>query len=84
MDYCCSQLNCGNSERLDKAGCRNIVMWGATHQEVKEAVADFQKEIRNPRRKLKAYETSAKKLYQWLISPIEDELQANKIDTLII
>jgi hypothetical protein len=69
-------------EKTDIATRKTILL--ATRQEVKEAVADFQKEIRNPRRKLKAYETSAKKLYQWLISPIEDELQANKIDTLII
>ncbi|HEY9831078.1 MAG TPA: CHAT domain-containing protein, partial [Stenomitos sp.] len=42
----------------------------------------FRSQITEPRNK-KGYQAAAQQLYQWLIAPLEGELQAKKIDTLV-
>ncbi|HEY9849513.1 MAG TPA: CHAT domain-containing protein, partial [Leptolyngbyaceae cyanobacterium] len=55
-----------------------------TNSEVlRKVVTMFRKEVTNPlRRNTTSYLNPAQKLYQWLIAPIESELQSQKIDTL--
>jgi filamentous hemagglutinin family protein len=48
---------------------------------VLDVVNDFTNDIRNPR--MQDYKVGAKKLYQWLIAPIQEELEANGIQTLV-
>jgi filamentous hemagglutinin family protein len=47
-----------------------------------KTAAKFRSQITEPRNK-KGYQATAKQLYQWLIAPLEAELQAKKIDTLV-
>ncbi|NES84757.1 MAG: CHAT domain-containing protein, partial [Moorea sp. SIO2B7] len=54
---------------------------GITRKQVIRVARKFQNKVTNPRR-ARAYLPSAQKLYQWLIIPIEKDLQANKIDNL--
>jgi CHAT domain-containing protein len=49
---------------------------------LKETLAEFRSTVSNPLRPT-AYQASAQKLYHWLIAPIEPQLQALGIDTLI-
>ncbi|NJS09464.1 MAG: CHAT domain-containing protein [Microcoleus sp. CSU_2_2] len=56
----------------------------ANRQALLETVRNLRSEITNPRkRKTTSYLASAQKLYQWLIKPLETELQNQKIDTLL-
>jgi CHAT domain-containing protein len=49
-----------------------------------QVLANFRYEILNPRkRNTKSYLPIAQQLYQWIIAPLEDELKAQKIDTLV-
>ena len=48
---------------------------------VLEVVNDFTNDIRNPR--MQDYKVGAKQLYEWLIAPIQEELEANGIQTLV-
>ncbi|MEW6497552.1 MAG: CHAT domain-containing protein, partial [Cyanobacteriota bacterium] len=45
-------------------------------------VSKFRSEVTEPRKKT-GYQAAAKQLYQWLVAPLESELQAKKIDTLV-
>jgi CHAT domain-containing protein len=45
-------------------------------------VRQLRSEVTDTRKKT-SYQTTAKQLYQWLIAPLEAELQAQKIDTLV-
>ncbi len=54
----------------------------ANHEELLKTVRSFQSQVTNSRRH--TYLESAQKLYQWLIAPIESELDTNQIDTLVI
>ncbi len=49
---------------------------------LKKALTEFRTTVTNPRRP-KAYLTSSQQLYHWLIAPLEPQLKALKIDTLI-
>jgi filamentous hemagglutinin family protein len=56
----------------------------ASHEELLKVVADFRNKVTNPiYRHSTSYLQPAQQLYQWLIAPIEPELQAAKIDTLL-
>jgi CHAT domain-containing protein len=56
----------------------------ANRQAILDTVRNLRSEITNPRkRKTTSYLASAQKLYQWLIKPLETELQNQKIDTLL-
>ncbi len=49
-----------------------------------EVIANFRSELLNPRkRNTKTYLLIAQQLYQWIIAPLEDELKAQGIDTLV-
>lgn len=56
----------------------------ASRETVLQVAKEFTNGVRTPR-SLNAtdYQDSAKELYQWLIAPLEPELDANKIDTLV-
>ena len=56
----------------------------AGRETVLQVAKEFTNGVRTPRN-LNAtdYQDSAKELYQWLIAPLEPELDANKIDTLV-
>ena len=55
-----------------------------SRQQLLKVAEDFRANITNPRERYsKKYLTQAQQLYQWLIKPIEDTLQANQIDTLL-
>jgi len=49
---------------------------------LQQTLAEFRETVSNPIRP-KAYLASAQQLYQWLIAPLEPDLKALKIDTLI-
>jgi filamentous hemagglutinin family protein len=56
----------------------------AKREELLKVVSDFRDKITAPRhRDSTAYLQTAQQLYQWLIAPIESELTAAKIDTLL-
>ena len=56
----------------------------ASRETVLQVAKEFTNAIRTPRRLNAAdYQDSAKELYQWLIAPLQPELDANKIDTLV-
>ncbi|MBW4495392.1 MAG: CHAT domain-containing protein [Oscillatoria princeps RMCB-10] len=56
----------------------------ASREELFKVVADFRDRVTNPvNRNSTRYLQPAAQLYQWLIAPIEPELQAAKIDTLL-
>lgn len=55
---------------------------GVTRDRVLKVVQQFQRTITNPRRP-RAYLASAQQLYQWLIAPLEKDLQAQKINNLV-
>ncbi|MBW4493686.1 MAG: CHAT domain-containing protein [Oscillatoria princeps RMCB-10] len=56
----------------------------ASREELLKVVADFRDRVTNPvYRNSTSYLKPAAQLYQWLIAPIEPELQAAKIDTLL-
>ncbi len=56
----------------------------ASRETVLQVAKEFTNAIRTPRR-LNAtdYKEPAEELYQWLIAPLQPELEANKIDTLV-
>ncbi|MEG3849338.1 CHAT domain-containing protein [Microcoleus sp. herbarium19] len=56
----------------------------ATRETVLQVAKEFTNAVRIPRRLNAAdYQESAEELYQWLIAPLEPELDAHKIDTLV-
>ncbi|MEG3843409.1 CHAT domain-containing protein [Microcoleus sp. herbarium14] len=56
----------------------------ASRETVLQVAKEFTNAIRTPRRLNAAdYQEPAKELYQWLIAPLQPELDANKIDTLV-
>ncbi|MBD2545644.1 CHAT domain-containing protein [Planktothricoides raciborskii] len=56
----------------------------ANRQALTKQVQEFRNEITDPRqRRSNSYLASAQQLYQWLIAPIESELQAAEIDTIL-
>ncbi|WP_017721320.1 CHAT domain-containing protein [Kamptonema formosum] len=56
----------------------------ASREELLKVVVAFRTEVTNTlKRKTTSYLKPAQQLYQWLIAPIEPELQAAKIDTLL-
>ncbi|MEG3909829.1 CHAT domain-containing protein [Microcoleus sp. w2-18bC1] len=56
----------------------------ASRETVLQVAKEFTNAIRTPRRLNAAdYKQPAEELYQWLIAPLQPELDANKIDTLV-
>lgn len=56
-----------------------------SRQQVLDTAKQFYEEITNPRRReFTTYLEPSQQLYQWLIAPIEAELQAADIDTLLL
>ncbi|MEG4043366.1 CHAT domain-containing protein [Microcoleus sp. Pol17_C1] len=56
----------------------------ASRETVLQVAKEFTNAIRTPRRLNAAnYKEPAEKLYQWLIAPLQPELEANKIGTLV-
>ncbi|MEG4234664.1 CHAT domain-containing protein [Microcoleus sp. Pol11C3] len=56
----------------------------ASRETVLQVAKEFTNAIRTPRRLNAAdYKQPAEELYQWLIAPLQPELEANKIDTLV-
>ncbi|MEG4406969.1 CHAT domain-containing protein [Microcoleus sp. MON2_D5] len=56
----------------------------ASRETVLQVAKKFTNAIRTPRRLNAAnYKEPAEQLYQWLIAPLQPELEANKIDTLV-
>ncbi len=53
----------------------------ANNVNIQKFAKEFRSTVTNPQEKF--YINSAKKLYEWIIKPIELELKANKIDTII-
>ena len=57
----------------------------ANAEDIKKLAQEFRQEVTNPRKVgTTSYLPSAQKLYELLITPLEPELQANKVQTLII
>ena len=62
---------------------RKIVTDG-DRDRLQQIATQFRAEISNPRRlRIASSREPAQQLYQWIISPLEPELEANQIDTLI-
>jgi len=58
---------------------------GVGQSEVQKTINEFVFTIKDPRqRHMQSYRPSAQKLYSWLVSPIEQILQENQIDTIIL
>ncbi|MBD1923601.1 CHAT domain-containing protein [Microcoleus sp. FACHB-831] len=55
---------------------------GATRSQVLRVAAKFRSEVTNARRPL-SYQAPAQQLYNWLVSPIEGDLQAADINNLV-
>jgi CHAT domain-containing protein len=56
---------------------------GTSRAQVMEAVGKFRDELTNPvKRNTKSYLPSSQQLYQWLVAPLEAELQAKGIQNL--
>jgi CHAT domain-containing protein len=55
---------------------------GATRDEVLDVADQFRNQIRK-RRSSKRYLPAAKQLYQWFVSPLSNELQAQEINNLV-
>ncbi|MEG4030950.1 MULTISPECIES: CHAT domain-containing protein, partial [unclassified Microcoleus] len=56
---------------------------GTSRAQVMEAVRKFRDELTNPvKRKTKSYLPLAQQLYQWMVAPLEAELQAKGIENL--
>ena len=56
----------------------------ASRETVLQVAKEFTNAVRTPRRLNAAdYKESAEQLYRWLIAPLQPELAANKIDTLV-
>jgi CHAT domain-containing protein len=56
----------------------------ARRESLREVVTKFRSEIVNPsKRKSQSYLPPAQQLYQWIIAPLEAELKAQGIDTLV-
>ncbi len=55
----------------------------ANQQALQKTIQSFRASIVNPNSKPASYLPAAQQLYQWMIAPLESELQAQKIDTLI-
>ncbi len=56
---------------------------GATRAEILKVARKFQREVSNPRKSsTTTYLKSAQQLYQWLIAPVQEELQAEGIENL--
>lgn len=56
----------------------------ANREKLLKEVATFRTEITNPRKRYTtSYQASSQQLYQWLIAPLESELRAQRIDTLL-
>ncbi len=57
---------------------------GATRGNVLKVAQQFQQEVANPRKvRTRSYLASAQQLYQWLIAPVEQELQALQAQNVI-
>jgi CHAT domain-containing protein len=57
----------------------------ANAEDIKQLAQEFRQEVTNPRKvATTSYLPSSQKLYELLITPLEPELQANKVQTLII
>ena len=53
-------------------------------EQLMTTVKAFRKEVSDPSKYLtQSYLASAQQLYQWLVAPLEAELQANQIDTIL-
>ncbi len=57
---------------------------GATRQRVIEAGLVLRREVTNFRTTRASYLSASQQLYQWLIAPIEEELQAEQITNLVL
>ncbi|MEG4343991.1 CHAT domain-containing protein [Microcoleus sp. A003_D6] len=56
----------------------------ASRETVLQVAKEFTNAVRTPRRLTGSdYQEPAKQLYEWLIAPLQPELEANKIDTLV-
>lgn len=55
---------------------------GATRSQVRQAAVKFRAEVTSPR-KLGGYLAPARELYQWLIAPLEADLQAQGISNIV-
>lgn len=55
----------------------------ANRQVVEKVVRDFRAAITNSARSGNKYLSAAQQLYQWIVAPLEAELQNNQIETLI-
>jgi len=53
----------------------------ANNLNVKKIAKEFRSQVTNSQDQ--SYKNSAKKLYEWIVNPLEIDLKANKIDTLI-
>jgi CHAT domain-containing protein len=57
-------------------------VYQANKETLLKTAAKFRSQVTEPRSKT-GYQQTAKQLYQWLVEPLEAELQAKKIDTLV-
>jgi filamentous hemagglutinin family protein len=57
-------------------------VYQANRDTLLKTAAKFRSQVTEPRNKT-GYQATAKQLYQWLVEPLEAELQAKKIDTLV-
>ncbi|AFZ16944.1 CHAT domain-containing protein [Allocoleopsis franciscana] len=57
-------------------------VYQANRDTLLKTAAKFRSQVTEPRSKT-GYQATAKQLYQWLVEPLEAELQAKKIDTLV-
>jgi CHAT domain-containing protein len=56
----------------------------ANRENLMQVVQEFRREITDPKRRFTtSYRSSAKQLYEWIIAPLEEQLKARDIDTLI-
>ncbi|MCP2729862.1 CHAT domain-containing protein, partial [Limnofasciculus baicalensis] len=63
---------------------RFITVYGTTEKEVLDAAKKLRQQITNPiKRRTKSYEQPAQQLYQWLIKPLQGDLEVQKITNLV-
>ncbi len=63
---------------------RFITVYGVTQDEVLKAATKLRQEITNPiKRRTKSYLPAAQDLYKWLIAPLAEDLESQKINNLV-
>jgi len=66
-----------------QGGVTNTLEISVTQKELSATVLKFRQQLQNPNSNLKQLQATGKQLYDWLIQPLETELETNEIQNLV-